>query len=173
MKLTDRLTKHMNLCISQIIQYIFPTRMQLEQDMPMPGEDDNASDNFGLYGDEESTPEAQNIEEDQRNLVGESSDIGSHIRVGRTPQDSLLGSQSSSSLREVRFSEQEFLIGTLVSNIKYDHPRSQNDNLFYLFHNQLDYILAHFFAESETIKDNVDKFFSDLLMAPLTEKLCY
>ena len=173
MKSTGGLTKHMNSCTSQIIQQVLPTRMQPEQDMPMPGEDDNASDNFGPYEDERSTPKAQDIEGDHRDSVGESSDTGSRARAGRTPQDGLLGSESSSSLTEVRFSEQEFPAGTPVSNIKYDHPGSQNDNLFYPFHNQLDYALVHYFAQSETTKDNVDKFLSDLLMAPLTEKLSY
>ena len=173
MKSTGGLTRHMNSCTSQIIQQVLPTRMQPEQDMPMPGEDDNASDNFGPYEDERSTPEAQDIEGDHRDLVGESSDTGSRARAGHTPQDGLLGSESSSSLTEVRFSEQEFPAGTPISNIKYDHPRSQNDNLFYPFHNQLDYALAHYFAEFDTTKGNVDKFLSDLLLALLTEKLFY
>ena len=63
--------------------------------------------------------------------------------------------------------------GTPISNIKYDHPGSQNDNLFYPFHNQLDYALAHYFAESETTKGNVDKFLSNPLMAPLIKKLSH
>ena len=141
--------------------------------MPMPGEDDNASDNFGPYEDEGSIPEAQDIEGDHRDLVGESSDTRSRTRARRTLQDGLFGSESSSSLREVRFSEQEFPTGTPVSNIKYDHPGSQNDNLFYPFYNQLDYALAYYFAEFETTKGNVDKFLSDPLIAPLTKKLSY
>ena len=40
--------------------------------MSIPGEDDNLSDNFGPYEDEESTPEAQDIEKDHRDLVGKS-----------------------------------------------------------------------------------------------------
>ena len=59
--------------------------MQPEQDMPMPGEDDNASDNFGPYKDKGSTPEAQDIEGDHRDLVGKSSDTRSRARAGRTP----------------------------------------------------------------------------------------
>ena len=98
--------------------------MKPKQDMPMPEEDYNVSDNFGSYEDEGSIPEAQDIEEDHRNLVGKSSDTRSHTKTRRTPQDGLLGSESSSSLREVGFSEQEFSAGIPVSNIKYDHPRS-------------------------------------------------
>ena len=147
--------------------------MQPKQNMPMPRKNNNALDNFGPYKNEGPRPEAQDIEGDYRDLVGKSSDTRSRVRAGRTPQNRLLGSESSSSLREVRFSEQEFLTGTPVSNIKYDPPVSQNDNLFYLFYNQVDYSVAHYFAESENTKGNVDKFLSNLLMAPLTEKLFY
>ena len=73
--------------------------------MPMPEEDDNISDNFGPYEDEESTPEAKDIKKDHRDSVGKSSDTGSRIRVRRTLQDGLLGSKSLSSLREIKFSE--------------------------------------------------------------------
>ena len=141
--------------------------------MSIFGEDDNASDNFGSYKNEDSIPKTQDIKRDHRDLVGKSSDTESRARVGHTPQNRLLGSELSSSLREVKFSEQEFLTSTPVSNIKYDHPGSQNDNLFYPFHNRLDYALAHYFAESSTTKDNVDKFLSNLLMASLTQKLFY
>ena len=141
--------------------------------MPMPREDDNTLDNFRLYEDKESTSEAQDIERDHKDLGGESSNTGSRAIARHTPQDGLLESESSSSLREVRFSEQEFPAGTLVSNIKYDHLESQNDNLFYLFHNWLDYALAHYFAEFKTIKDNMVKVLFNPLMALLTEKLSY
>ena len=136
-------------------------------------EDENTSDNFGFYEDKKSIPKAQDIERDHKNLVGKSSDIRSCTRAKRISQDGLLESELSSSLREIRFSKREFFTGTLVSNIKYNYLRSQNDNLFYLFHNQLDYILSHYFAESETTKDNVNKFLSNPLITPLTEKLYY
>ena len=134
-KLTGRLTRHMNLCTSQIIQQILLIRMQPKQDMPMPGEDNNLSDNFRPYKDERSIPKVQDIEKDHKNLIDKSSDTKSHARAEPTPQDELLGSESSSSLREVRFSEQEFPAGTPVSNINYNHPGLQNLNLFYPFHN--------------------------------------
>ena len=73
--------------------------------MPISGKDDNISDNFGSYEDEKSTPEAKDIQEDYRNLVGKSSDIGSRTRVGRIPQNGLLGNELSLFLKEVRFSE--------------------------------------------------------------------
>ncbi len=107
-------------------------------------------------------------------MVSESSDTRSRVSdglSGHTPQTGLLRSESSSSLRDIRFSDQKFAAGTSVSNIEYNRPRFQNNNSFYLFHNQLDYRLAKYFAESETTKSNVDKFLSKPLMAPLTEKL--
>ena len=173
MKSTSRFTKYMNSCTSQIIQHVLLRHMQPEQYVSMPGKNDNASDKFRLYEDEESIPEAQDREEDHRHLVGESSDTGSRARARRTPQDRLPGNELSSSLREVRFSEQEFSAGIPVSNIKYDHLGLQNDTLFYLFYNQLDYTLAHYFAKSESTKDNGNKFLSNPLIAPLTEKLSY
>ena len=173
MKLTDGLTRHMNACTGQIIQQVFLPHMQPEQDMPMPEEDDNVSDNFGFYKDEKSTTEMQDIERDHRDLVGENSDTRSCARAGRTSQDRLFESRSPSSLREVRFSEQELPTGTPVSNIKYDHLESKDNNLFYLFHNQLDYTLAYYFAKSENTKGNVNKFLSNQLMVPLTKKLSY
>ena len=106
-------------------------------------------------------------------MISKSSDTGSCARAKRTPKNGLLRIQSPSSIKEVRFSEQEFYAGKPASNIKYDHLKSKNDNLFYFFHNQLDYALAHSFAKSETMKGNVNKFLSDLLMAPLTKKLSY
>ncbi len=88
------------------------------------------------------------------------------------PRNGLL-SELSRNFREVTFSESEFSIGTPVSDTRYVHPGSQNSNLFYPFNYQLDYILAHYFSESETTKHNVDKFLSNLLMKLITKKLLY
>ena len=54
------------------------------------------------------------------------------------------------------FNKSEFPADTPVLDTRYEHPRSQNNNLFYPFNGQLDYTLAHYFADSETIKCNVD-----------------
>ncbi len=67
------------------------------------------------------------------------------------PQNGLL-SESSWNLREVTFSKSKFLVGTPVSDTRYEYPGSQNNNPFYPFNDQLDYALADYFAESETIK---------------------
>ena len=47
------------------------------------------------------------------------------------------------------FSESKFPAGTPILDTRYEHPRSQNNNLFYLFNSQLDYVLAHYFADLE------------------------
>ncbi len=71
------------------------------------------------------------------------------------------------------FSESEFPVGTPVSDTRYIHLRSRSNNPFYPFNDQLDYALAHYFAESETTKRNVDKFLSNPLIKPITKKLSY
>ena len=58
--------------------------MQPQQDLPMPREDDNVSENFGPYKDEKSIVEVQNIGKDHRDSVSKSSDTGSCARVART-----------------------------------------------------------------------------------------
>lgn len=54
-KSITKLTRYMNACIRQIIHQIFLTRMQSKQDVPIPVEEDNASDNFGTYENEQFT----------------------------------------------------------------------------------------------------------------------
>ena len=150
--------------------------MQLKQNTPISGEDHNASENFGPHKDEESTLKEHDIEKDHTNLVSESSDTKSRAKNDLSRhifQDGILASESSSSLREVMFSEHEFSTGKLVLDIKYHHLGSQNDNFFYLFNNQLDYALTTYFLKFKTTKGNVNRFLSDPLMAPLTEKLSY
>ncbi len=173
MKSTLGLTRYMNTCTSQ---QIFPIYMQLKQNIPILGEDDNISENFGLHEDKEFILEEQDIKGDHRNLVDKSSGTGSYVRdsLSRyTPQDRLLASESLLSLREVKFSKQEFSVGKPVSDIKYHHPSFQSNNTFHSFNNQLDYVLTTYFAESEMTKGNVNRFLSSLLMALLTKKLSY
>lgn len=50
---------------------------------------------------------------------------------------------------------------------------SQNNNLFYLSNNQLDYTPANNFVESITTKGNINKFLSNPLIVSLTNKLLY
>ena len=150
--------------------------MQPKQDMPMPREDNNILKYFELHKDKKYKLDKNNIKGDHRDLVGKNSNTESHARDNlsrRISQDKLLVNELLSSLTEVRFSEQEFPVGKPVLNIKYHHPDSQNNNLFYLFNDQLDYTLANYFAESEIIKSNIDRFLSNSLMFPFTEKLSY
>ena len=71
------------------------------------------------------------------------------------------------------FGESEFLAGIPVLDTQYKHPGSQNNNPFYPFNDQLDYALAHYFAQSETIKRNLDGFLTYPLMKPITKQLSY
>ena len=101
--------------------------MQSKQDTPMTREDNNVLEKFGPYKDEESTLKEQEMEGDHTNLVGKSSNTGSRARnglSGHTPQAGLLANESLSSLREFRFSEQEFPAGKFISDIKYYYPDS-------------------------------------------------
>ena len=143
----------------------------------MLAEDDNLSDCFINYKEEEYSlsTKKQDVKKDQKDLIGKNSDNESirDILPRHTPQDGLFVIELLSSLREIRFSKKEVLTSILISDIKYDHLRLQNHDPFYMFNHQLDYILAHFFLESKTMKSNIDKFLSNLLMILQTEKLSY
>ena len=89
-----------------------------------------------------------------------------------TSQNRLLN-ESSQNFREITFSKSKFPLGIPVLNTRYKHLESQNNNPFYLFNDQLNYTLANYFAELETIKCNINKFLSNLLMKPITKKLSY
>ena len=71
------------------------------------------------------------------------------------------------------FGKSEFLIGTQVLDTRYKHFGSQNNNPFYPFNDQLDYVLADYFAESKTTKHNIDKFLSNLLIKSVIQNLSY
>ena len=95
--------------------------------MVMPREDDNTSEYYELHEDEKYILDKQDIEKDNKNLVGKSSDIRSRVRdslSGCTPQNGLLTSELSLSLKEVKFGKQEFLASKPVSDIKYHHLSS-------------------------------------------------
>ena len=79
MKSTYGLTRHMNICTSQ---QVFPIHMQPKQNTLIPREDDNTSKNFGIYKDEESILEEEDIEDNHTNLVGKSLDTKSRVRDG-------------------------------------------------------------------------------------------
>lgn len=85
----------------------------------------------------------------------------------------LLASKSLLLLKKEWFTENEFCAGISISHIKYNYPSLKHQNSCYLFNNQLDYALGYYFTESKTIKDNINKFFSNLLMTSFTKKLSY
>lgn len=142
----------------------------------MSGKYINTSDNYGPHLDEILILEEWNIERDHRNLVDKSLDIESCARdslLECIPQDEFLASELSSLLREIWFNEQEFPINKLISDIKYNYLGFQNNNPFYPFNDQRDYILINYFAMSKTIKGNVNRFLSDPLMVSIIKKLFY
>lgn len=89
-----------------------------------------------------------------------------------TPENRLL-SELFSTFREVTFSKSEFPVGIPVLKTRYRYFGNQKENLYYLFKDKVDYALAYYFEKSETMKRNSDKFFSNLLMKPITKKLSY
>ena len=84
-----------------------------------------------------------------------------------------LPSELSSTFRELRFSESKFLAGISLSDTKYRHSGRQNNNLFYPFNSQLDYTLAHYFADLETPKRNVVKFLTNSLIELIGKNFSY
>ena len=152
-KSTSGLIRHFNACIKEV-----PRTAHLHKlyDDPVDTSDGNLEDGSQLL--------------DETNyIVRDATDLPTE----RTPRDRLLASESLSSLREEWFIGNKFPAGTPVSDIKYNHPGLKHQNSFYPFNDQLDYTLAHYFAESEITKGNVNKFLSNPLMTPLIKKLSY
>lgn len=76
--------------------------------MLLLGEDNNISEDFGLYEDEKFILKEQNIEKDHENLVDKSLNTRSCVKDSLskyTSQDKLSICKSSSFLKEVRFNE--------------------------------------------------------------------
>ena len=99
-KLTFEPIRTINIYTSQ---QVFLLHMPPKQNMPIPEEDDNASENFGLHKDEKFILKAKNIEGHHTNLASKSFDIKSYIRDGLsgcTPQDRLFVSELSSPLKK-------------------------------------------------------------------------
>lgn len=85
----------------------------------------------------------------------------------------LFVSEFLSALKKEWFSSYKFSTSIRISDIKYIDPRLKYNSSFYLFNHQLHYILDHYFVESETNKDNVNKFSIGLLMISLNKKFLY
>ena len=179
-KSTSGLTKHINaykIPISlpcrqlsnpdRILDYNMTNLLDLPSDNNKKGINPEVSN----HGDLKGTRPA-NIGNDKEDIRRADIDKQRPATPNWTPQNGLL-SELSSTFREVTFSKSEFLASTPVSDTRYKHPESQNNNPFYFFNYQLDYVLAHYFAESETTKRNVDRFLTNPLMKPITKKLSY
>lgn len=82
-------------------------------------------------------------------------------------------SKSSFTFKKITFRESKFLAGTSVLDTRFKHLKSQNNNPFDLFNNQDNYALAYYFTNSETIKRNVNKFFTNFLIKFITKNLLY
>lgn len=94
----------------------------------MLAEDNNASDYF-IYYNKKKYPlgnKKKDIREDQRHLVGESSDNKNvkNMLPRCTSQDELFASKLLFFLKEIWFNKQKFFASIPVSNIKYNHPKS-------------------------------------------------
>ena len=59
------------------------------------------------------------------------------------------------------FTKSKFPSGTPILDTRYEHLENQNNNPFYSFNSQLNYVLAHYFANSETTKRNIHKFLTN------------
>lgn len=87
-------------------------------------EDNIICENVKYYENKKSTLEKEDIKRNHRNYIGKSSDTRNYTQDGlleHIPQDGLLISLFLSSLREVRFSEQELTASKPMSNIKYHY----------------------------------------------------
>lgn len=79
----------------------------------------------------------------------------------------------SSNFKKSMFSKSKFLVGIPVLSTWYKYLKNKNNNIFYLFNNQLDYILVYFFIKSEITKYNINWFLINLLIKLITKKLFY
>ena len=139
-------------------------------DLPSDNNKENISPNASNNGKKKIRP--ADIDNDEQDMRQADIDKQRPTTPNWTPWNGLLN-ESSLTFREMMFSKSEFLAGIPVLDTRYEHSGSQNNNPFYPFNGQLDYALAYYFADSETTKRNIDKFFTNLLMKPITKNLLY
>lgn len=107
--------------------------MQRKLDIPIPKEDDNILEYFGLYQNKKYTLNKNNIEKHHKNLISKNSDTESCAKYnlsGRTLQNGLLANRLSLFLREIRFDRPKFFANKSISDIKCHHFGSQNNHFF-------------------------------------------
>lgn len=178
-KSTSGLTRYVNACKIPIsLPYCQPSNPEPVLDYNMTNSlnlpSDNNEKNIRLVASDNDKERIRlaDIDNDKENIRPADIDEQRPAISNWTIQNGLL-SKSSSTFREVMFDKSKFLASTPVSNTRYEHPGSQNNNPFYLFNNQLDYALAHYFAKSETTKRNMDKFLSNPLIKLIIKNLLY
>lgn len=66
-----------------------------------------------------------------------------------------------------------FFANIFISNKRYKYLELNNECIFYLFNNQFDHDLAHFFVILQTIMGNMNIFLTNLLMTSFTKMLLY
>ena len=103
MKSTSGLIRHLNAYTSLLLH------IQPDRNSPILAKKDDVSDYF-MYYNKEKYPldnKRQDVEKNQRNSIGKSLNNKSvrNMLPGYTPQDGLLGRESSSFLRDFRFSK--------------------------------------------------------------------
>ena len=176
-KSTTGLTRYINVCkISITLPSCQPSNLELMLDYNIINPLDLPSDN----NKKNISPNASNngkkgirladISNDEEDIRPANIDKERLATPNWTSQNRLL-SELSSTFREVMFSECKFSVRISILDTKYKHSGSQNHNLFYPFNGQLDYLLAHYFVDSETTKHNVDKFLTNSFMKPITKDL--
>ena len=112
-KSISRFIRHLNICIKEISQTAYLHKLY-----------DDKIDT--LDGDLEDRNE---LLDKTNHIIRDTIDLSTK----RIPQDRLLASEFLSSLRKMWFTRNEFLAGTPVSDIKYNHLRLKDPNSFYPF----------------------------------------
>lgn len=93
--------------------------------------------------------------------------------IKKTSWKRLFTSEFLSALRKKWFNSYKFSTNTFILNIRYRYPRSKYKICFYFFNDQLNYVLAYYFAELKTTKNNINKFLTNLLIVFFTKNLSY
>lgn len=134
---------------------------------------------YNLDNDKEDL--LNNNQEDKSHFPGEQNHtvtakdiVGNSINTSTKSSDrEMFPSESLSLLKKRLFIKREFFASTFTSDNRYSYLRSEYDNLFYSFHDQLDSALSYYFIVSGNTKGKIKRFLSDSLMASLSEKLFY
>lgn len=126
MQLIDKLIRYMNIYTSQFNQQFLPIYILPKQTIKIVKKDYNILNNFGSYKNEKPVIKGLEVEKDDIDLVNKSSNTENHVKdilSGYINHVKLFGIELLSSLRQVRFIDEDFIAGIFISNIIYNHPR--------------------------------------------------